>query len=153
MDDVLQWKRALLSLCDGNPLAAGFPYKIPVIRHCDNYFLFILGQSVEKTIELPVIWHAKTTYALIAGHGNSSQLATIGDVDSYFDVHIQVRTKWLTICKRHFQLHMDQGNFYFLIIKKQTNNKTNKTRPTLERRVTLGHLRSIKPNMINHFAS
>ena len=27
------------------------------------------------------------------------------------------------------------------------------TRPTLERRATLGHLRSINPNMINHFAS
>ena len=29
----------------------------------------------------------------------------------------------------------------------------NKTRPTLERRKTLSHLRSINPNMINHFAS
>ena len=28
-----------------------------------------------------------------------------------------------------------------------------KTRPTLERRATLGHFRSIKPNMINHFAN
>ena len=28
-----------------------------------------------------------------------------------------------------------------------------KTRPTLERWVTLGHFRSIKPNMINHFAN
>ena len=27
------------------------------------------------------------------------------------------------------------------------------TRPTLERRATLGHLRSIKPNMTNHFAN
>ena len=27
------------------------------------------------------------------------------------------------------------------------------TRPTLERRATLGHFRSIKPNMINHFAN
>ena len=28
-----------------------------------------------------------------------------------------------------------------------------KTRPPLERRKTLGHLRSINPNMINHYAS
>ena len=28
-----------------------------------------------------------------------------------------------------------------------------KTRPTLERRKTLGHLRSINPNMINHYAN
>ena len=27
------------------------------------------------------------------------------------------------------------------------------TRPTLERRATLGHLRSIKPNVITHFAN
>ena len=36
-----------------------------------------------------------------------------------------------------------QGQFLLKII----------TRPTLERRATLGHLRSIKPNMINHFAN
>ena len=28
-----------------------------------------------------------------------------------------------------------------------------KTRPMLERWVTIGHFRSIKPNMINHFAN
>ena len=37
--------------------------------------------------------------------------------------------------------------------KKQKNNNNKKTRPTLERRKTLGHLRSINPNMINHYAN
>ena len=39
------------------------------------------------------------------------------------------------------------------IVKRKDSEIISITRPTLERRTTLGHFRSIKPNMINHFAN
>ena len=49
----------LLALCEGNPaVTSGFPSQMPVTRSFDVFFYSAPGQTVEQTIETPVIWDA-----------------------------------------------------------------------------------------------
>ena len=60
-EDVIKWKpfqpAALLALCEGNPpVTRVFPSQRPVTRGFD--VLFEHDQTIEQTIETPVIWDA-----------------------------------------------------------------------------------------------
>ena len=48
---------AVLALCEGNPpVTGGFPSQRPVARSYDVFFDLRLKQTVEQTVEKPVIW-------------------------------------------------------------------------------------------------
>ena len=52
---------ALLAFCAGNsPVTGEFPSQRPVTRSFDVFFLSVPEQTVEQTIETPVIWDAIT---------------------------------------------------------------------------------------------
>ena len=108
-------------------------------KHC--YFnCHLLHVTVNDPIKLKAnIW---TTLQLRAG--NIILPATVQALHSGEQLQVTwtFHSKYLNAYQHSASLHQIRGQYW-----KQL------TRPPLERRKTLGHLSSINPNMINHYAS